>query len=162
MKITTGSAEASGRGFLADRLRAKGWTIRDAAEYLGVSRQRLYTTFSDPDRPKLWQCAIDGMPACTPEIKLSLKLARDRKPRPKPRLHMTGPEFEVGDEVMASKHAGIGDEGQCGEIAALRGEKDSLQLLVRMEDGEDWFPVHLFHEYFATTGLNLRKQDLSL
>jgi hypothetical protein len=41
-----------------------------------------------------------------------------------------------------------------GVILALRGEKASLQLLIRMDDGEDWFPLKDFHDFFATTGLN--------
>ena len=141
-------------GLLATRLRDKGWSIKDAAQYLGVSRQRLYTVFDDPSRARLWECAIAGIPACTTEIKAALKADRDRKPRPPPRVRLVGSEFEVGDEVMATKHAGIGDEGMTGVILALRGEKASLQLLIRMDDGEDWFPLKDFHDFFATTGLN--------
>lgn len=142
-------------------LRDKGWTVRDAAEYLGVSRQRLYSVFADPTRPRLWQCAIAGMPTCTQEIKLALRDKRKAKAKakPAPRPVMgerpgSPPEFEVGDCVMATKHAGIADEGEEGVIAALRGAKASLELLVQMPEGEDWFPVALFHEYFSTTGLN--------
>ncbi|SFV03086.1 hypothetical protein SAMN04489707_11131 [Paenacidovorax caeni] len=60
-------------GALADKLRLKGWSMSSAALYLGVSRQRLYTVFADPGRARLWDCAIEGMPACTPEISQSLQ-----------------------------------------------------------------------------------------
>ncbi|MFC7462045.1 hypothetical protein [Hydrogenophaga defluvii] len=144
-------------GPLPTRLRDKGWSIKDAAQFLGVSRQRLYTVFEDPDRARLWECAIAGIPDCSDEIKATLKAERDRKPRLQPRVRIVGPEFEVGDEVMATKHAGIGDEGETGVIVSIRGNKATLQLLVRMADGEDWFPRKDFHEFFATTGVN-RKQ----
>lgn len=142
-------------GLLAERLRSKGWSIRDAAEYLGVSRQRLYTAFKDPDRARLWECAVAGLPECTQEIQRQLKAERQSKPRPPPRPRVVAPEFEVGDEVMATKYAGIAEEGESGSVAGLRGEKDKLEILVRMPDGEDWFPQKLFHQHFATTGINL-------
>ncbi|KLR57299.1 helix-turn-helix transcriptional regulator [Diaphorobacter sp. J5-51] len=141
---------------LAQALRDKGWTVRDAAEYLGVSRQRLYSVFADPARPRLWGCAVAGMPACTPEIKLALKTGRKAKPKPAPApprpVAEQRPEFEVGDVVMATKYAGIAEEGEEGVIAALRGAQVNLELLVQMPDGEDWFPVKDFHACFATTG----------
>jgi len=140
-------------GFLANRLRDKGWSIRDAADYLGVSRQRLYDVFGDPARARLWECAIAGMPKCTTEIVQALKEARSKRPKPAPRVKITTVEFEVGDVVMASKHAGICDQGIEGLIAGLRGNGSSLEILVRATDGEDWFPVKQFHEFFAGTGL---------
>lgn len=45
---------------------------------------------------------------------------------------------------MASKYAGIAEEGHEGFIAALRGQQKDLQILVRMPAGEDWFPVKDF------------------
>ncbi len=140
-------------GFLATRLRDKGWNIRDAAEYLGVSRQRLYDVFGDPGRARLWECAIAGMPECTAEIVQALKEARSKRPKPVPRVKIPTTEFEAGDLVMATKHAGICDEGMEGWIAGLRGGGSSLEILVRVPDDEDWFPEKLFHEFFATTGL---------
>ena len=71
-------------GFLAERLRTKGWSIRDAAQYLGVSRQRLYTVFEDPGRARLWECAIAGIPQCTQQIKEELRTARAAKLKLKP------------------------------------------------------------------------------
>lgn len=140
-------------GFLATRLRDKGWNIRDAAEYLGVSRQRLYDVFGDPGRARLWECAIAGMPECTAEIVQALKEARSKRPKPVPREKITAVGFEVGDVVMATKHAGICEEDVQGWIAGLRGSGSSLEILVRVPDDEDWFPEKLFHEFFATTGL---------
>ena len=140
-------------GVLAARIREKGWSIRDAADYLGVSRQRLYAVFADPGRARLWECAIAGMPACTPHIAQTLKAARKKAAKPvQEKARQAPPEFEIGDVVVATKHAGIAEEGEEGVIAGLRGAKETLTLLVRMAGGEDWFAVSNFHAFFATNG----------
>lgn len=150
----TSTPQRRAGGFLAARLRDKGWSIRDAADYLGVSRQRLYTAFDDPNRARLWECAIQGMPACTAVLKGELKALRLKKPRPAPRVTLQAPAFEVGDEVVVTKYAGIAEEDEAGFIAGLRGAKDQQEILVSMPGGEDWFPLADFHAHFATTGLN--------
>ena len=81
--------------------------------------------------------------------------ARRPKAAPRPVVHVE--EFEVGDVVMCTKHAGIAEEDVEGHIAGLRGKDASLEMLVVMPDGEDWFPRNLFHGHFATTGLNLNR-----
>lgn len=149
-------------GFLAERLRAKGWTIRDAADFLGVSRQRLYTVFQDPGRARLWECAIAGMPDCTSQMVTELKAKRTPKKKPAADRATFGsqtnapPEFELGDLVSVLKVCGIADEDTEGEIAGIKGSKrgKNLQLLVKTPLGEDWFPEEDFHEYFSCTGLN--------
>ena len=144
-------------GVLAARIRDKGWSIRDAADYLGVSRQRLYAVFVDPARARLWECAIAGMPACTPDIAKALQAARKKAAKPVPgKVLDAPPEFEVGDMVVATKHAGIAEEGEEGVIAGLHGAKTSLTILVRMTGGEDWFAVSDFHAFFATNGKSCR------
>jgi hypothetical protein len=138
-------------GVLATRLREKGWSVRDAADYLGVSRQRLYAVFADPDRIRLWACAIAGMPACTPELKALVKQARQSRPKlAKPRY--AAPVFAVGDHVAATGYAGIAEEGDEGTIEAIRGPADALELRVRMPGGEDWFPIADFNQVFMTNG----------
>jgi hypothetical protein len=138
-------------GVLATRLREKGWSVRDAADYLGVSRQRLYAVFADPDRIRLWACAIAGMPACTPELKALVKQARQSRPKvAKPRYE--APVFAVGDRVAATSYAGIAEEGDEGTIEEIRGQAATLALLVRMPGGEDWFPVKDFNAVFMTNG----------
>ena len=144
-------------GALADKLRLKGWSMSSAALYLGVSRQRLYTVFADPGRARLWDCAIEGMPACTPEISQSLQALRARRPKAAPRPVVHVEEFEPGDVVMCTKHAGIAQEDDEGHIAGLRGSDASLEILVVMPDGQDWFPRALFYDHFATTGLNIHR-----
>ena len=57
-------------------LRAKGWTMRDAAQYLGISRQHLYNVAANNSRPRLWDCAIAGMPECTAKLKAELAARR--------------------------------------------------------------------------------------
>ena len=155
--LTSVGARRRAGGLLAERLRDKGWSISNAAIYLGVSRQRLYTVFQDPTRARLWDCAVAGMPSYTPEVAQALQnqiSAQRRKAPPKPAVTIEVTEFELGDEVMCTKHAGIADEDAKWYVDGLRGEGPDLQILVVMPDGQDWFPRKLFHEYFSTTGLN--------
>lgn len=148
-------------GFLAERLRTKGWSIRDAAQYLGVSRQRLYTVFEDPGRARLWECAIAGIPQCTPQIKEELRTARTAKQKLKPirEVVVERPEFEVGDEVVAVRSSGIADEDQRAHIVRLRGSQQTkdLQLLVQGPEGDEWLPEKTFRYYFESTGLNIKR-----
>ena len=148
-------------GFLAERLRTKGWSIRDAAQYLGVSRQRLYTVFEDPGRARLWECAIAGIPQCTPQIKEELRTARTAKQMLKPirEVVVERPEFEIGDEVVAVRSSGLADEDQRAHIVRLRGSQQTkdLQLLVQGPEGEEWLPEKTFRYYFESTGLNIKR-----
>ena len=148
-------------GFLAERLRTKGWSIRDAAQYLGVSRQRLYTVFEDPGRARLWECAIAGIPQCTPQIKEELRTARTAKQKLKPirEVVVERPEFEVGDEVLAIRSSGLAEEDERAHIVRLRGSQQTkdLQLLVQGPEGEEWLPEKTFRYYFESTGLNIKR-----
>lgn len=148
-------------GFLAERLRTKGWSIRDAAQYLGVSRQRLYTVFEDPGRARLWECAIAGIPQCTQQIKEELRTARAAKLKLKPvrEVPVERPEFEIGDEVVAVRSSGLADEDQRAHIVRLRGSQQTkdLQLLVQGPEGEEWLPEKTFRYYFESTGLNIKR-----
>lgn len=155
-------------GALAQQLRDKGWSIRDAADYLGVSRQRLYTVFEDPQRARLWECAVAGIPPCTPEIVQQLRAARRERLQQVQRAAMaaacTGDaalvqyaEYEVGDVVRALTDAGIADEDEDGTIAELRHSGGTLQILVRTVRGQDWFPQADFDRFWASTGLNIHR-----
>lgn len=147
------------RGPLAERIRSKGWSIIDAADYLGVARQTLYSVFRDPQRPRLWECAIAGMPACTPALKKSLrderKLQRAQRQALRPSAAPVQ-EFEIGDEVVCAEPTGFCDEGERGEIKATRPAGGSVEILVCMPDGEDWFPKNLFYKHFQPIGINIR------
>lgn len=147
-------------GPLAARIRSKGWSITDAADYLGVARQTLYSMFRDPQRPRLWECAVAGMPDCTPAIKKSLREER-RKLRAQRQAQRPAvapaQEFEIGDEVVCAEPTGFCDEGERGEITATRPAGGSVEILVCMPDGEDWFPKSLFYKHFQPTGINTRK-----
>ena len=148
-------------GFLAERLRTKGWSIRDAAQYLGVSRQRLYTVFEDPGRARLWECAIAGIPQCTQQIKEELRTARAAKLKLKPvrEVPVERPEFEIGDEVVAIRSSGLAEEDERAHIVRLRGSQKTkdLQLLVQGPEGEEWLPEKTFRYYFESTGLNIKR-----
>lgn len=140
-------------GTLAARLREKGWRIRDAADYLGVSRQRLYCVFADPHRARLWECAVEGIPVCTPAMAQALQENRRKKTMSVPEATQAAPEFEVGDGVTAMTEMGsLANEGEEGWIADIHGEKDKQKLLIRLPGGEDWFPVDAFHVSFTTNG----------
>lgn len=134
------------------RLQAKGWTVRDAADYLGVSRGRLYAVFADPARPRLWDLAVDNLPVCSPEIAADLKALRQRRPRPVPRGTTTAPGIEVNDVVLAITYVGIAEEGEEGWVSGVRGKGDKLAVQVRMPGGEDWFALADFHDLFITNG----------
>lgn len=150
-------------GPLAASIRSKGWSITDAADYLGVARQTLYSVFRDPHRPRLWECAIAGMPACTPELKKSLRNERklqraQRQAQLQARRPIAAPvqEFEIGDEVVCAEPTGYCVEGERGEIKGTRPASGSVEILVCMPDGEDWFPKTLFYKHFQPTGINTR------
>lgn len=150
---------------LLESLLQKGWTVRDAAQYLGVSRQRLHTVLGESLPARLWECAVAGLPACTADLKK--RLAQSRKSTEKPKktavkkkaaAPLLSAEFEVNDEVVAAKYVGIADEGDRGVIKALRKSSthpQEVELLISMDSNqqEDWFPTSFFHEHFGTTGL---------
>lgn len=75
---------------LSQALRAKGWTMRDAAQYLGISRQHLYNVAASNARPRLWDCAVAGMPECTPQIRAELAASRKAMVKPKPATKAPG------------------------------------------------------------------------
>ena len=133
---------------LADKLQEKGWSVQAAAQYLGVSRQRLYSVFANSERARLWECAISGMPAFNADMRLNTPQARKKRAR-KP--HDTLP-FSVGDTVVCDKYAGIADDGDEGKITSIRTSTQGLEVEVSMPGGVDCFPLAQFHAYFLTTG----------
>ena len=138
---------------LALQLREKGWSIRDAADYLGVSRQRLYSVFANPSPARLWQCAVSGIPVCTAAIAQSLRDQRRQRIRQRPAAQSHLPSINVGDGVCALTYVGsIADEGDEGWIVGLRGSSKQLELQIRLSGGEDWFPLSDFHQMFALNG----------
>ena len=139
---------------LTDKLRDKGWTVRDAALYLGVSRQRLYSVFADREHERLWDCAIQGMPRCSPALAKEIKALRLHQPASKPikKNSLSSYQFAIGDVVVCDHYAGIADDGDEGVIADIRQAGKEPEILVRMPEGEDWFSLSLFHKHFLTTG----------
>ena len=148
--------ESMQKGKLLDKLRLKGWTIKDAALYLGVSRQRLYSVSSNPSHDKLWDCAVDGIPTCSDTLKRDLRqvsVNRSRKAKnTAPKSILRSYSFDVGDLVVCDKYAGIADFGDEGAIAGLREANTTVEILVSMPGGEDWFSLNQFNEFFLTTG----------
>ena len=54
---------------LSEQLKAKGWTVKDAAEFFGVSRQKLHSVLAEAMPTNLWVCAVNGMPKFVASMK---------------------------------------------------------------------------------------------
>lgn len=144
---------------LTHQLKHKGWTVRDAAEYLGVSRQRLYAVFDDHNRPRLWNCAIAGMPECTDAIRQELAQKRKNKPKVSrtrtAHTHTNRLPFAVGDGVFSLVEIDIAHEGASGWIVGITGQGKDCFIEVSMPDGNDTFSIDDFEDFFQGNG---RKQ----
>ena len=146
------------RSELATILGERGWNVRNAADYLGVSRQRLYSAFADPSHARLWDIAVSHIPVCTPEITKALRDARRNRPKSvsKRKQETSRLGIEIGDGVVATTYAGFADEGEEGWIKDIRGRGPDLELFVCMPRGQDWLPRDDFHDLFATNGKTLQ------
>ena len=152
-------------------LKEKGWTILDAAQFLDVSRQYLYSNFDDPRRPRLLDCAILGLPRCSPEIAQELKAARDRlksqKPKPAKRTSGSTPNaasspdsenvagiLEIGAGVSALKYVGkMAEEGAEGWVRRIFRVGDILTYSIEFPGvGTEDFPESLVKEFFVENG----------
>lgn len=141
------------RATLVAALKEKGWSIRDAAEYLGVSRQRIYSAFADPFRARLWECAISGLPKCTKAMAKSLKEARKaRIPVQRKSTGSAPPEFEINDGVASVAHSDFCADGQEGWIADIVRDRQGTRLLIHTQQSQFWLSVKEFREYFVTNG----------
>lgn len=139
---------------------AKGWTVRDAAKFWGVSRQRLYQVFKQEAPALLWDCAARGLPEASPQM---LALANSRateKPGRVPPIQKStnnritqASGYALGDVLMAATYVGeIADEGEEGVITAIKRSGNLWTFLVRFDRGEDWFPEALICACMAPTG----------
>lgn len=139
---------------LRAQLQEKRWTISNAAAYLGVSRQRLYSAFADADRSRFWECAVRGMPECTRVMANRLQEERRKAAKKRPsRATVETPGHQVGAIVAAIADIGsIAEEGEEGLVAGIRGEGVAQAYFIRLPGGEDWFPASTFHTLFADTG----------
>lgn len=138
----------------------KGWTMRDAADYLEVSRQRLYSALANKQRPRFWDISIQNLPICTQAIKNELALERAGRKRKRPKKSKPSGasdsgnhQVEVDDCVVAISYAGIAEEGDQGWVTSVRGAGASREIEVQMPDGRRWFSLAEFDDYFQTTGL---------
>ena len=142
---------------LMTELKQKHWQMVDAAFFLGVSRQRLYSALDDPRRARIWDLAITGLPECSDQLARDirkLRLDRRKNASPSPAAAPTSADYgyRVGDVVMAIAYAGIAEDGDEGWIVGIKGATSAPEMLVRMPQGEDWFPLADFERYFVTTG----------
>lgn len=164
---------------LAQRIRAKGWTIRDAARYLGVSRSRLYEVFRDPTRPRLWVCAISGLPRYGRHVAAELlaipdpeaaDAVRDTAPndleakstpmRAGNGTYDPGPSSDsdpngglaVGDIVIATRNYKAINEGDEGVIEGFESLRDERLILVATPNTSLRLTEDSFFDIFAETG----------
>lgn len=146
---------------LKSAIRDKSWTVRDAADYLEVSRQRLYSAIADKHRARFWDLAILNLPMCSEAIRNELALARaankrkrhkraNAKALPKPQTH----SIDVDDYVVAISYAGIAEEGDQGCVIAVRGHGAWREYQVETTSGQRWFSQDEFDDHFQTTGLS--------
>jgi|JI10StandDraft_1071094.scaffolds.fasta_scaffold476054_2 AraC-like DNA-binding protein len=151
-------------------LKAKGWSIINVAQFLGVSRQYLYTQFDDPLRARLLECAIQGLPQCTAAIATGLKEERSAtkaqkpsKPFPPPIEQnpvteasvQLGGRFEIGDGVTADRAVGsILEEGEEGWVVRKYLD-DDRQLIYEIDFthiGCETFPESVANVFFVQNG----------
>lgn len=145
---------------LSEQLKAKGWTVKDAAEFFGVSRQKLHSVLVESVPTNLWVCAVNGIP------KFAASMKKKHPKKKKQNAVASGEtckeiqslsEFECGDIVIASKYIGIIDEGEEGVITEIKGKGANVLLEISFHSGADkeWFPLDYFYNHFGTTGLNI-------
>ncbi len=158
----TAIAHTLSRKALETLLRDKGWTILNAAQYLGVSRQYLYNQFDDLQRPRLVQCAILGLPECSADIAAELKTQRDRiKAARQPKQRQVEPtdelggRFQVGEGVSADRNVGEfvdeGDEGWIKEKFVT--DEGMLTYVIDFgEKGIETFPEAMANHLFVQNG----------
>lgn len=149
-------------------LREKGWTIQDAAQFLDVSRQYLYSNFADPGHPRLLDCAILGLPHCTPELAMELKAVRDELKRQRAKTASppkvcpgSNPEhegtvgiLEVGAGVSAIKYVGdLVEEGAEGWVRRVFRVGSTVTYSIEFPGvGAEDFPEAMLQEFFVENG----------
>lgn len=163
---------------LAEQIRSKGWTIRDAATYLGVSRSRLYEVFAMDEPPRLWTCAVDGMPKYAVKAQqevLRLRanhVPRSRSPSERPALQdpaeiehayshvdedfVAPPEvasgLEVGDIVIAIARLQMVEPGEEAVITGFEELGEVRLILVQTDTHQIRVVESVFFDFFVETG----------
>lgn len=150
-------------------LKIKGWSIINVAQFLGVSRQYLYTQFDDQYRARLIECAIQGLPQCTAAIAAGLKEERSatkasKPPKPSPSIEQNpqptasvqlGGRFELGDGVSADRAVGsILEEGEEGWVVRKYLDEDG-ELMYEIDFeyiGRETFPESAANIFFVQNG----------
>jgi hypothetical protein len=150
-------------------LKIKGWSIINVAQFLGVSRQYLYTQFDDQYRARLIECAIQGLPQCTAAIAAGLKEERSatkasKPPKPSASIEQSpepaesvqlGGRFELGDGVSADRAVGsILEEGEEGWVVRKYLDEDG-QLMYEIDFeyiGRQTFPESAANNFFVQNG----------
>lgn len=145
---------------LSEQLKAKGWTVKDAAEFFGVSRQKLHSVLAEAMPTNLWVCAVNGMPKFVASMKhqhVKKKKQKATSSGESSNQNQSSSEFECGDIVIASKYIGIIDEGEEGVITEIKwkGADTFLEISFRSGVYKESFPLDYFYNHFGTTGLNI-------
>ena len=148
---------------------AKGWSLRELADYWGLTPEYVRKIASNPKRAAHWDDAVRGLSSLGPARKLRQDWAEQAEAEAavaagevaKPRRVPKSPGFRyhgymvVGAVVAVAKHLGeMADEGARGLVLEVIRERTQEKYRVLFEGGEfEMFDPDLVDEYLATTGL---------
>lgn len=157
-------------------LTQKGWLQGNLALWLGVSRIHLGRLIRDVRRPRHWDLAFMSLPHLTTRensILTDLRLAREREQKESkvevkrsaaevldPAATASGPGYRYRGVlvpgavvVVTASHVGeMAEEGEEGEVVAVRDAGGREDYLIRFLAGEDWFDPDSFDACMAETG----------
>lgn len=149
-------------------LYAKGWQLKDIAEYWGGTREWVTRVAKDPTRPIYFDHAVRGLPRRGRPIPLppswikALKDGQADAVRQAPAVRPAAPGFEyqgyllVGTILVVSKYLGEEiDEGMRGIVVGVDKAPDGERYAVVFESGVvEHFRSKDVEAYLAETGLD--------
>ena len=165
------------RRYTADELRTlianRGWQYGNLALWLGVTRIHLARVIKDVHRARHWELALANLPQLTQQdsaVLTSLRLRKKCEANTSPATPRmteseastvyTGPGYRYRDllvvgsiVVVVASHVGeMAEEGEEGEVIAIRDTGSREDYLIRFSGGEDWFDPDSFDACMAETG----------
>lgn len=131
------------------RIQDKGWSLTDAADFLGVSRQNLYNALNEAEPILLWQLAIAALPPATPELSRRLRAARQaaRAARAAP----VSP-YAPRDVLICVEDCAVAQEGDEVVVADVRVRGRRGEFRLRAARGEAWLSQRALETHFVATG----------
>lgn len=150
---------------------AKGWSLRELADYWGLTPEYVRRLAANPKRAAHWDDAVRGLPSLGParrlrqdwveQAQVEAALAAGQPVPSRPAKVPKTPGFRyhdymvVGAVVAVSKHLGeVADEGARGLVLEVIRSRTQEQYRVLFEGGDfETFEPDLVDEYLVTTGL---------